>query len=184
MHAERARLRRAYEWGRLRASLPRALVTAAPVAVLAIVIGGAPALVWLPLTVTAWLFAHWRGDPLLRGAYLGFVAGIVTLALPLTILRPCCSPESMAAGMDCCTNPSACWTAGGLLGLALAPFLPNDARRWSTAAGMVIGVASVAVLRCTALFAAEALGLLGGIVAGVLAATLARGSLALRSSSR
>jgi hypothetical protein len=165
----RDKVRRAYELGRLRTSIVRALFVVAPVAALAIVVGGAA---WLPITVAVWIFANWRGGPLLRGSYIGLIGGLVTVGLPMTLLRPCCSPEAMAAGMSCCTQPSACWTAGGLLGLVLAAFLPRDQTRWRSAAGMVLGIGSVAVLRCAKLFAAEALGLAGGLALGVLVASV------------
>jgi hypothetical protein len=42
------------------------------------------------------------------------------------------------------------------------------------AVGMIVGVTSVAVLRCSALFLGEALGLLGGIAAAVAATSMAR----------
>jgi hypothetical protein len=119
-----------------------------------------------------WIFAHWRGGPLLRGSYLGLAGGFVTLLLPMTVLRPCCSPEAMAAGMSCCTDPSACVTAGGLLGIVLAAFLPFGPTRWRSAAGMALGLASVAILRCSTLFGAEALGLAGGLALGVAVASV------------
>jgi hypothetical protein len=54
--------------------------------------------------------------------------------------------------------------------------LPKDAaeRRWEAALGMLLGVTSVTVVRCSALFLAETAGLLGGLVASVIAASLAR----------
>jgi len=174
MQAEMALARRAYEWGRLRASLPRSLYVVVPVGVVAYVVTGASSLVWLPVTFAAWLLAHWRGGPLLRGAFFGLAGGAITYALPMTLLRPCCSPELMMAGKDCCTQPSACVGAGALLGLALAAFVPLGTARVRTATGMVLGVSSVAVLRCSTLFAAEAGGLIAGLAAGVIAATLAR----------
>ena len=80
----------------------------------------------------------------------------------------------MAAGMECCRNPSACLTVGAFLGTVLAAFVPSGPERWRTAVGIAVGVASVAILRCSTLFVAEALGLVGGLVAGVLIATLTR----------
>jgi hypothetical protein len=46
-----------------------------------------------------------------------------------------------------------------------------------TALGMVLGVTSVAVVRCSILFAGEAVGLLGGMAAVLVAASLARSML-------
>jgi hypothetical protein len=177
MHAdlivEGARMRRAYELGRLGSSLRRALWIVGPVAVVAGLVSGRPALVWLPVTLAAWTLAHWRGGAVLRGAFFGLVGGAVTYALPMTVLRPCCSPTAMAAGADCCTMPGACAGAGALVGFALAAFVPAGAARWRTAAGMTLGVASVAILRCSTLFLGEAAGLGGGLLGGVLAATAA-----------
>jgi len=177
-------VRRAYELGRLRVSVMRALYVVVPVAIVASLFGGRTAFAWLPVTIAAWLIAQWRGGPLLRGAYVGLAGGIITFALPMTVLRPCCSPERMAAGMECCTMPSACVTAGALLGIVLAAFVPNSPARWRTAAGVAVGVASVAILRCSTLFAAEALGLVGGLLGGVLVATLSRNVLARRALAR
>ena len=118
---------------------------------------------------------------MLRGSLFGLVAGAVTYALPMTILRPCCSPEKMmVAGADCCTMPGACVGAGAAIGFALAAFVPASAARWRTAAGMGLGVASVAILRCSTLFLSEAGGLLGGLVGGVIVAAAARSVLAQR----
>ncbi len=166
--------RRAYEWGRARSSARRALLVVVPVAVVASLVSGRSALAWLPMTLAAWIFAHWRGGPVLRGAFFGLVGGAITYVLPMSVLRPCCSAELMAAGRECCTMPGACLGAGVLVGFALAAFVPPGSARWRTAAGMALGVASVAILRCSTLFAGEAVGLVGGLLAGVLAATMAR----------
>lgn len=171
--ADRHRIRRAYERGRLRTALRRASLVVAPVAVIALASGGARALAWIPLTFAVWVMVHWRGGPLLRGAFFGLAGGAVTWLLPLTILRPCCSPTAMAQGESCCTMPGACGLAGALVGIALAACVPAGAARWRTAAGVALGLSSVAVLRCAMLFGAEAFGLLGGLVAGVFAATAA-----------
>lgn len=175
MHAEHAmQARRAYERGRLRTSLWRTAPIVACVGILSLLVVGRAGLLWLPITAVLWLLANWRGGPVLRGAYVGVLGGLVTLVLPMTVLRPCCSPEAMAQGMSCCVQPSACLTAGALLGLVLAAFLPAGSSRWRAATGMALGVGSVAVLRCSTLFAAEALGLAGGLVAGLLAAMIGR----------
>jgi hypothetical protein len=169
--------RRHYELGRLKAAVVRALV----VALLAAVIGGLAvgerALLWLPLTFVVSVFTEWQGRWWMRGARRGLVAGFISLVLPLSILRPCCGSNPGAAlAATCCTMPAVCWVAGGALGLALSLVLPRDGagRRWEAALGMLLGVTSITVLRCSALFLAEAAGLLGGLLAGVVAASLAR----------
>lgn len=177
MQSESLRLRRAYELGRVRVSLVRAAFVTVPIAIVALLVTGAPALVWLPVTFAAWVVAQWRGGPVLRGTFFGLVAGLVTYALPLSILRPCCSPERMAAlapGADCCTMPGACLGAGALIGFVLAAFVPLGPARVRTATGMALGIMSVAILRCSTLFLGEAIGLLGGLVAGVIAASAAQ----------
>lgn len=175
MHADLAlQARRAYEVGRLRTSFVRSLPIVAIVAAIALSVEGRTGLVWLPITAAVWLTANWRGGPLLRGAYLGLAGGLVTLALPMTLLRPCCSPGAMAEGMRCCTQPSACVAAGALLGVVLAALLPAGSTRWRVAGGTALGVVSVAILRCSTLFAAEAFGLVGGLALGMLVATLGR----------
>lgn len=78
--------------------------------------------------------------------------------------------------------PGACVAAGAMIGLALAAFVPAGSARWRTAAGMAIGVASVAILRCSTLFAAEALGLVAGLLGGVVVATAARRVLGPRTA--
>jgi len=68
--------RRAYETGRLRTSIRKALYVVVPVAIVACFTTGPAALAWLPVTFVAWVIAHWRGGPLLRGAFFGLVGGI------------------------------------------------------------------------------------------------------------
>jgi hypothetical protein len=72
--------------------------------------------------------------------------------------------------------PGACVAAGALFGLSLALLVPRvpSEHRVTTAIGMVLGVGSVAALRCGALLFGEAAGLIGGLAAGVIAANLAR----------
>jgi hypothetical protein len=121
---------------------------------------------------TEWLGQWWS-----KGARRGFAAGFVALVVPLSILRPCCSADRAAAlGANCCTMPAVCWVTGGALGLALSLMLPKEAatHRWQAALAMLLGVTSVTIVRCSALFFAEAAGLLGGLLAGVVAANLAR----------
>jgi hypothetical protein len=169
--------RRHYELGRLRDALIRATVVvllAAAVTGLAI---GKAALVWLPLTFAVAVFTEWQGRSWMKGARRGVGAGFIALLLPLSILRPCCAADRAAAlSASCCTMPAICWVTGGALGLALSLVLPKDAagRRWEAALGTLLGVMSITVVRCSALFLAEAAGLLGGLLAGVVAASLAR----------
>ena len=169
--------RRHYELGRLRDAVVRALVVVLIAAVVGGLAIGAAALVWLPLSFVVSVFTEWQGRWWMRGARRGLVAGFVSLVLPLSVLRPCCGSSPMATlGATCCTMPSVCWVTGGALGLALSLVLPRDGagHRGEAALGMLLGVTSITVLRCSALFLAEAAGLLGGLLAGVVAASLAR----------
>jgi hypothetical protein len=190
MEADRGRAyraaRRAYELGRLGSGLKRALVVAAAAASAAAIVVGWRAIAWLPVTVVVWTFVEWRGAWLREGARRGLLAGLASLFLPLSILRPCCSPEAMAKGVDCCatTMPSTCAGVGALLGLSLALLLPRapPARRLETALGLALGTGALAALRCGPLLLGEAVGLLGGLLAGVLAASLARAWLDRRAT--
>jgi hypothetical protein len=174
--AARRAARRAYEIGRLRVSMAHATGIAAVAAAVALVVLGRRALVWLPVTLVVWTFIEWRGTWLQQGARRGLVAGLATLALPLSVLRPCCRPGVDMSSGTCCTMPGACVAAGVLFGLSLALLVPRvpSEHRATTAVGMVLGVGSVAALRCGALLFGEAAGLIGGLVAGVVAANLAR----------
>ena len=109
-----------------------------------------------------------------NGALYGLLGGVATQLLPMSILRPCCKLERMAEG-DCCTMPGACLLAGASVGVLLAAVVPfGRASWWRTALGMCCGLMSIAVLRCATLFTGEALGLAGGLVGGLLLASIAR----------
>jgi hypothetical protein len=169
--------RRAYELGRLRSGAWKTGLVTAVVAAFGLVTSGPAILMVMPVTVAAWLLAFWRGDAFLRGAFHGLAGGLVTSLLPMSILRPCCAAGAakMAAGMDCCTMPGACLGAGALVGLVLATVVPfGKAAWWRTATGVSVGLSSVAILKCTTLFAGEAFGLVGGLLAGVMLATAAK----------
>lgn len=149
-------LRRAYELGRLRTSLLRAAIVCAPLAMISWHL--AYAISWLPLTYLALTFAYWRGGAIQKGALFGVVGGLAAMIVPLSILRP-----------DDCAKPECCLEVGVAIGLLIAAIVP--VRKWS---GLVLGVASVAMLRCSALYAGEAIGLVAGSIAGVLVMSAAR----------
>ena len=171
---------RSYEIGRLWTALRHAAIVAATLAIVAGFVFGKAALLWIPVTLIAVTYTEWRGGALMKGARRGLLAGLGTLLLPLSILRPCCRIDAMTRavtmGQDCCTEPSACWAAGAVAGLLLAMLVPlaKKGKLLETGFGMLLGVTSVAVVRCSILFAGEALGLLGGMAATLLAASLAR----------
>jgi len=177
--AARTASRRAYERGRVRLAAVHAFTFCLLGAALSLVLVGSRSLAWLPLTFAAWAVLEWRGVGLLRGGRIGALAGVVTLALPLSVLHRCCKPGALAAmGADCCSMPGACAGAGALVGLVLAGLVPVKGRRVEVALGMALGVAAVAPLKCAGLLAGEAFGLVGGLLAGVLAASMARAVLA------
>jgi hypothetical protein len=168
--------RRQYELGRLTGALRHAAMVTILVALGAGFMFGKSALVWLPVTFLAVTLTEWRGVFLMKAARRGLLAGFGSMLLPLSILRPCCGVDAKAMGVACCVMPSACWAAGSVVGLAMALLLPKapEGRRMEAAFGMILGVTAVAVTRCSMLFLGEAVGLLGGIMAGVVASSLAR----------
>jgi hypothetical protein len=120
----------------------------------------------------------------MHGVRRGIVAGLVTLLLPMTLLRPCCVPGAMAmTDGSCCTQPTACIGAGMVVGLLLATTLPMRRGTWEAAAGMALGVLAVASLKCAALLFGEALGLLGGLACGVLVVGAAKALLDRRRAT-
>src|SRR6185369_1526972 len=112
------RARRAYEYGRLRSAVGKALIVTLLVALLGWATAGTAALPLLPLTFAIWVFAHWSGQSFQRGALYGLLGGFVTQLLPMSILRPCCDMKAMQ-GAECCTMPGACLLAGAGVGVAL-----------------------------------------------------------------
>jgi hypothetical protein len=97
MLATQVRARRAYEGAMLRLGLARAAIVTSAVAVLvALDVARLPSPAWLVLVFAVWLFVGWRGALVWRGALGGLVAGLGALALPMTVLRPCCAAMTTA----------------------------------------------------------------------------------------
>jgi hypothetical protein len=169
MQTELIAVRRAYELGRLRAGAQSALLLSLCAASVALLLGERP---WikLPITFVVWLGVHYWGRALLRGARLGAVAGFVTALLPISWLRPCCAPGAMVT----CTMPEMCVVSGAVVGLALAALMPRSGSRLESALGMMLGALSVVWLKCSLLAWGEALGLVGGLLAGIVAVVLAQ----------
>lgn len=173
-------MRRAYELGRLRTSLLRAALVTAPIAIAAAILVGPHALAWLPITLALWVIAFWRGGPIQRGAMWGAIGGLATMLLPMSILRPCCDAMTMTTTMtmtgDCCTRPECCLLSGAVIGVLLAMVVPVGKSTWyKSAGGLVLGVASMAMLRCSALYLGEAIGLVGGVIAGAMIVSCVKG---------
>jgi hypothetical protein len=169
--------RAAYEIGRLRVGAARALAIALGATALAAVSVGTSALAWVALPWLAWTAIEWRGGDLRIGGTRGLFAGMVTLVLPMTWLRPCCAPGMTMGEGACCAQPWMCVAAGAVVGLlagiSLPPSMTSLRARLEATAGIGLALASVAALRCTALLLGEAAGLLVGVTAGVVAASLA-----------
>jgi hypothetical protein len=170
---------RAYERGRLQTAVVHAVTFCLLSAGLSLLFVGARSWMWLPLTLIAWGLVEWRGVGLLRGGRVGALAGFATLALPMSVLRRCCKPGALEMmGADCCSMPGACAGAGVLVGLVLACLLPTHGKRLDLVLGMLLGIAAVAPMKCSTLLLGEALGLVGGLLAGVLTASATRTVLA------
>jgi hypothetical protein len=187
MHADFTAARRAYEMGRLCTAMVRGSVGTLLVLAVAVLALGRATLgelaTWAVPVLAVLAVAEWRGGLLARGARRGFLAGLLTLLLPLSVLRPCCDASMIASG-GCCTMPSICGVTGVAIGLSLALVWPRakDLRGHVLAgAGVALGLLSVSATRCGGLFAGETLGLMGGLLAGVVAAAAAR---AVHSSRR
>lgn len=178
--ALRARALSAYEAGRTRASVVRALVCTLAVAGLSVAVRGPRSLVVAPLLFAIVLLAERRGMALGAGMRRGVVIGLATWLLPMSVLRPCCANMDPAAiSGACCTMPGCCFAAGALVGLVAAFLAPRSRRgdAWGTV-GIACGVLGVTALRCTGLFVGEAAGMLLGVAAAAAMVSGARAVLA------
>ena len=165
-----ARARSAYELGRFRGALLQAVLLAVLTAMLGSWLVDARAWAWAPFTLVLWCAIHWLGGALLTGARYGLLAGGLTSLLPLSLLRPCCrlGGADMAAT---CTMPEMCVIAGALIAMPITSLAMRrcDARRHEAVLGVGLGVLALVAVKCSALFAGEALGLLGGMALGIVA---------------
>jgi hypothetical protein len=161
----RERAQRAYERGRLATSLVRAAVVVLATGALSWFVRGHESLVALPLVFVIVVGGEWIGTLVGQGMRRGAALGLLSWLVPMSVLRPCC------------TMPSCCVATGAVLGLVLAFFAPRardtKAYMWGSV-GLAAGALGVTALRCTGLFAGEALGLLGGIALATLAVSGAR----------
>lgn len=129
---------------------------------------------WLLPILLVWSFLGWRGALVWRGALSGLGAGLVALALPMSLLRPCCA--SMMTATDC-SMPQVCVAAGAVLGLGVVLSLPRlrTTAEWARASGGALAaVASIVATRCVSLFVGEVLGLAGGLLVSAVAVSVAR----------
>jgi hypothetical protein len=159
----------------LRLAVMRAALVTGLVALLAVV--GAtslPSAAWLAPIFAVWVFVAWRGALMWRGALGGLVAGLGALAVPVSVLRPCCA--TMVKGASC-SMPEMCVAAGAVLGLVVAATLPRlrTTSEWARAAGgAMVAVVSLVACRCADMLLGESLGLLGGLLASAGALALGR----------
>ena len=180
-----ARSRRAYEGAMLRLGLVRAGLVTGAVALLALLgVTSLPSSAWLAPLFAVWLLLGWRGTLLWRGALGGLAAGLGALAVPTSVLRPCCATMTSAAS---CSMPEVCVAAGAALGLVVAVTLPRlrTPAQWARAsAGGMVAVTSLVACRCTTMLLGESLGLLGGLLASATGLALARAWWQGRSTAR
>ncbi len=169
-----SRLRRTYEIGRLWSGVWRASLVAM----------GLMFAMWLRFDSIVWSFClvpflvlgftEWVGQDVMRGARRGAIGGLVPTLVPAVVLRPCCGVDGMMTAASCCTMPSVCTALGAVLGLAVAWTASGKRASHATYAGVALGAMSVAFVRCGGLFLGEALGLLGGLAAGVISLAAGR----------
>ena len=172
----RALAHRAYRRGRRRTALVRAGIVTLLAASVAVAALGPLALRFVPVSFVIAFALFLRGRSLARGGRYGLLGGALSFALPLSWLRPCCAPSVMAEAGSVCTMPEVCVGAGALLGFALVMMVPQPsaATRGEFSLGLMMGVIALAGFKCSALFFGEALGLLGGVFAGVIAMSILR----------
>jgi hypothetical protein len=160
--ALQARARRAYEWGRLRASLRLApLVLAAAIAALAcgrpLGLTSALAGLLLPLSLGLSVVGGAGG----RAVIPGLVAGTVALACPVllhTLGHACLGPSCMMLGIPVCVAGGA---GAGVL-IALRAVRDEGGGPFLLAAVAVAGL--MGALGCSIAGAAGVLGMLAGIL--------------------
>jgi hypothetical protein len=183
--ATRARARRSYEAAMLRLGVTRAaLVTGLVAALAALGLTSLPATWWLAPLFAVWVVVGWRGAQMWRGALGGLAVGLGALALPMSVLRPCCATMTEGAR---CSMPQVCVAAGAVLGLAVAATLPRlrTPREWAQAAGgAMLAVASLVACRCADMVVGETVGLLGGLLASSVALAMARAWWSGREAAR
>jgi hypothetical protein len=174
----RSRALAKYESGRRSTALFRALIVALATGTLSVLVRGPKSLVFLPLVFLAVAVGEWRGKLFGQGLRRGTVLGLASWLVPMAVLRPCCATmDAGATAGPCCTMPGCCLAAGACLGFVLVLFSPRGRKRlddMSGAVGFAMGALGVTALRCSALFAGEAFGLLGGIALGALVVSFGR----------
>jgi hypothetical protein len=168
--------RRAYELGRLRAGALHAVPIAMVVSTLGVLTAGRGVILWALAPWLAWTILEWRGGALRTGGVRGILAGAALLVLPMTWLRPCCTPGMAIGDGACCTRPSMCLLAGAIVGVLAAAVLPRatKGRLLESAVGLGIGMLSVAAFRCAVLLEGDIGGIVFGLTAGVAAASALR----------
>lgn len=145
------RARRAYEVGRLRASLPTVAVVVPMVALSFVLCERYTATTCGGIALAAVLAAAlWRGRHFARGARAGLVAGLGPLLLPLATCFHLC------AGGVCLLAPAVCVLAGLMGGAALGLHARHRVPTGPDAGGYLLAALTVAGL----------VGSLGCVIAG------------------
>jgi hypothetical protein len=163
----------------LRLGLTRAVLVTGLVAALgALGRTSLPAAWWLAPIFAVWVVVGWRGALMWRGALGGLAVGLGALAMPMSVLRPCCATMSaVTSGGASCSMPQVCVAAGAALGLVVAATLPRlrTPREWAQAGGgAMVAVVSLVACRCADMLVGESVGLLGGLLASSAALAMAR----------
>ncbi|HEU0105317.1 MAG TPA: hypothetical protein VFT38_04055 [Vicinamibacteria bacterium] len=157
------RARRAYEVGRLRASLPTVALVAPMVGLSILLCGRYAASACSGVALAAVLAAAaWRGQQFARGARAGLVAGLGPLLLPLALCLHLC------AGGVCLLAPSIC-VAGGLLGGVAVGVRARGRADGSSAGYLAVALSVTALTGCMGCLIAGVSGVLGmaaGMAAG------------------
>jgi len=158
-----ARARRAYERGRLRASLPTVALVAPMVGLSILLCGRYAASACSGIALAAVLAAAtWRGQHFARGARAGLVAGLGPLLLPLAMWLHVC------VGGVCLLAPSIC-VAGGLVGGAVVGVKAHGRAEASSAGYLAVALAVAALsgtMGCLIAGASGVLGMAAGMAAG------------------
>ncbi len=85
---------------------------------------------WALIVLPIVFFAERRGLGASTGVRRGLSVGLVTLLVPMSLLRPCCDPAMVelaarTGDLSCCTDWSCCAVVGMLMGVLASFALPR-----------------------------------------------------------
>jgi hypothetical protein len=164
----RARARRAYEIGQLRAATILLAPAAAVIALAALLHDGGMPTALAPLAIAlavAIVGFGWRGGAWRRGAPVGLIAGLPGLLLPRLVLAKvghcaACAPLDVSAA----TCFLYCGGAGLIAGLAVGALAARDESPLRFAAAAVVIACLTAALTCVIAGLAGVTGIAAGLV--------------------